>query len=89
MHKIFTSEDLIRYAYQEMSSEESLELNAELQYCEELREELADIEKIQQHLNDSVELVNPKRVNSILAYSASLRIIKSSSTGSTFGVILN
>jgi anti-sigma factor RsiW len=89
MHKIFTSEDLIRYAYQEMSSEESLELNAELQYCEELREELTDIEKIQQHLNDSVEQVNPKRVNSILAYSASLRIIKSSSTGSTFGVILN
>ncbi len=89
MHKIFTSEDLVRFAYNEMTASESLEFEAELLECEHLQQELQEILEMKSILDKSAESAPRSVVNSLLNYSASLQIVRSSSTGGSFGVVLN
>lgn len=89
MHKIFTPEDLVRFAYNEMSKVESRELQEELQLCDELRCEFEEINESKSMMNFPKTSASPETINSILNYSKSLRILEPSSTGKSFEVILN
>lgn len=89
MHKIFTSEDLIRFAYNEMNAEESIEFEAELLECGHLQYELQEILEMKAIMDRTAEAASASVVSSLLNYSASLHIVKSSSTGGSFGVVLN
>lgn len=89
MHKIFTSEDLIRFAYNEMNAEESIEFEAELLECGHLQYELQEILEMKAIMDRTAEAAPVSVVSSLLNYSASLHIVKSSSTGGSFGVVLN
>jgi len=89
MHKIFTPEDLVRFAYNEMSKVETRELQEELLLCDDLRCELEEIMESKTLISFPQKSASSETVNSILNYSKSLRIIASSSTGKSFEVILN
>jgi hypothetical protein len=89
MHKIFTPEDLVRFAYHEMSKVESRELQEELQSCHELRCEFEEIMDSKSMMSFPKTSASSETINSILNYSKSLRILEPSSTGKSFEVILN
>lgn len=89
MYKLFTSEDLIRFAYHEMTDSESEELKAELLECEHLQQELHEILETKDLMDEVVESAPVTLVKSLLNYSASLHVLRSSSGGGSFGVVLN
>lgn len=89
MQKLFTSEDLIRYAYNEMTETETEEFHAELIECEHLQQELMQIIETKNMLDESVKSAPAELITSLLNYSSSLRMINSASTGGSFGVVLN
>jgi hypothetical protein len=89
MQKIFTSDDLIRYAYNEMTDVETAEFQAELIECEYLQQELLQIIETKNMLDESVKSAPSEVITSLLNYSSSLRMINSASTGGAFGVVLN
>jgi len=89
MHKIFTSEDLVRFVYNEMSNVEAEELQEELQACSELHDEFEQINGMKEMLTTPRMSASPEILHSILNYSKSLRITKLSSTGKPIEVNLN
>jgi|688.fasta_scaffold817525_2 hypothetical protein len=89
MQKLFTHNDIIRFAYNEMNSEEALEFKTELKDHPELELELDHILASQDALDKLTEAPNPGIVKSLLAYSASLKIHKISSRGITLDIVNN
>jgi 4-diphosphocytidyl-2C-methyl-D-erythritol kinase len=89
MDKIFTSDDLIRYAYNEMTEAESAEFHSELIECEHLQQELLQIIETKNRMEESVMSAPPEVIKSLLNYSSSLQIVNSVSTGGSFGIVLN
>ncbi|MCB0820275.1 MAG: hypothetical protein KDC13_06600 [Bacteroidetes bacterium] len=89
MHKIFTTEDSVRFVYDEMTPFESAEFEREMADCETLREEVSNLTEMKNALNESAASASGEVINSLLRYSASLRVVHSSSTGGSFGVVLN
>jgi hypothetical protein len=89
MQKLFTHNDIIRFAYNEMNSEEALEFKTELKDHPELELELDHILASQDALDKLTEAPNPGIVKSLLADSASLKIHKISSRGITLDIVNN
>lgn len=89
MQKLFTHKDIIRFAYNEMNSDEALDFKTELEDHPELELELDQILASQDALNRLTEAPNPGIIKSLLAYSASLKIHKISSRGITLDIVTN
>lgn len=89
MQKLFTHNDIIRFAYNEMNSSEAVEFKAELKDHPELELELEHIQATQKALDNLTEIPNPGIVKSLLAYSASLQIHKISSRGIVLDIVKN
>jgi hypothetical protein len=89
MHKLFTSEDVIRFAYNEMPADEAAEFCIELAGCPETAAELKDITDARNVLDGSSFKPRAGVINSILNYSKALIIQKESSIGSPLEVVLN
>lgn len=89
MHKLFTSEDVIRFAYNEMPADEAAEFCIELAGCPETAAELKSITDAQKILDETSFLPQKGVINSILNYSKALKIQKESSIGSPLEVVLN
>jgi len=89
MQKLFTHNDIIRFAYNEMNSNESVEFKAELKDHPELELELEHIQATQKALDNLNEIPNPGIVKSLLAYSASLQIHKIPSRGIILDIVKN
>ncbi len=89
MHKLFTSNDILRFAYNEMQPGEAAEFYAELSYCPEMEEELEYIQLTKSLLDDSVEQPCSGVIQSILSYSAALEIQKIPSRGLTVEMVFN
>ncbi len=89
MHKLFTSKDIIRFAYNEMQPEEAADFSAELVDCPEMSEELEMIQFTQSLLDDSVEQPQAGVIQSILSYSAALQITKIPSRNMSLEVVFN
>lgn len=90
MHKLFTFEDLVRYAYDEMSPEEAAEFRAELNECPEMKMELALINEGKNLVGRQQEPApSPGTIRNILNYSKALSINKGSATGIACEMILN
>ena len=89
MQKLFTHNDIIRFAYNEMNSEEALEFKTELKDHPELELELEHIQATQKALDNLTEIPNPGIVKSLLAYSASLQIHKIPSRGIVLDIVKN
>ena len=89
MQKLFTHNDIIRFAYNEMNSHEAVEFKAELKGHPELELELEHIQATQKALDNLSEIPNPGIVKSLLAYSASLQIHKIPSRGIVLDIVKN
>ncbi len=89
MQKLFTHNDIIRFAYNEMNSNEAVEFKAELKDHPELELELEHIQATQKALDNLTEIPNPGIVKSLLAYSASLQIHKIPSRGIVLDIVKN
>lgn len=89
MQKIFTNQDSVRFVYDEMTAEESAEFILEMADCELLREEVTQLLEMKEALTESAASASTGAIHSLLRYSASLRVLHSSSTGGSFGVVLN
>jgi hypothetical protein len=89
MHKLFTSNDILRFAYNEMQPGEAAEFCAELSDCPEMEEELNYIRMTKSLIDDTVEQPCNGVVQSILSYSAALEIQKIPSRGLTVEMVFN
>jgi hypothetical protein len=89
MHKLFTTNDLIRFAYNEMPYDEAIELAFELKECEELSDELGQISETCSLLNQTALAVPSGRVKALLNYSKSLNVCKLPHTNFPIEVVLN
>jgi len=89
MQKLFTHNDIIRFAYNEMNSNEAVEFKAELKDYPELELELEHIQATQKALDRLSEIPNPGIVKSLLAYSASLQIHNIPSRGIILDIVKN
>lgn len=89
MQKLFTHNDIIRFAYNEMNSNEAVEFKVELKDHPELELELEHIQATQKALDNLNEIPNPGIVKSLLAYSASLQIHKIPSRGIILDIVKN
>ena len=89
MQKLFTHNDIIRFAYNEMNSNEAVEFKAELKDHPELELELEHIQATQKALDHLTEIPNAGIVKSLLAYSASLQIHKIPSRGIVLDIVKN
>lgn len=89
MQKLFTHNDIIRFAYNEMNSDEALEFKAELKDHPELEMELEQVQATQKALDNLSEIPNPGIIKSLLAYSASLQIHKIPSRGIVLDIVKN
>ncbi|RYY41721.1 MAG: hypothetical protein EOO08_00925 [Chitinophagaceae bacterium] len=69
MHQ-YTPEDLLRYLYREMTTEESAALDNELARSWALREKLAVLKKAQERLNNALEAPRTEIVLNVLRYAA-------------------
>jgi len=89
MHKLFTSEDVIRFAYDEMPPDEAREFLLEMQECPEMAIEFDQINDAK-NLFDKQQL-NPteKSVQNILNFSKSLYFFKSEVCPKPIEVLLN
>jgi len=89
MQKTFTTEDSVRFVYDEMTSVESAEFIREMDDCDLLRNEVSELLEMRNALNESAASASVGAINALLRYSASLRVLHSSSRGGSFGVVLN
>jgi anti-sigma factor RsiW len=89
MHKLFTTDDIIRFAYNEMQPEEAAEFSADLYECPEMAEELELINRTREVLDGSVEVPQAGVIQSILSYSAALQIREIPSRNITLEVVFN
>jgi anti-sigma factor RsiW len=76
MHK-YTPEDLLRYLYKEMSTDEVVAMEEELPRNWALREKLAVLKASQERLNRIVESPRTEGVLNILRYAAATEKIVS------------
>lgn len=89
MHKLFTFEDLVRYAYDEMPPGEAAEFRAELDECPEMQIELALINEGKSLAGGQEPAPSPGTIRNILDYSKALSITKGPATGIACEMILN
>ena len=89
MQKLFTHNDIIRFVYNEMNSDEAVEFKAELKDHPELEMELEQVQATQKALDNLSEIPNPGIIKSLLAYSASLQIHKIPSRGIVLDIVKN
>ena len=89
MHKLFTSEDVISFAYNEMPADEAAEFCLELTGCSEIASELDEVLEGQHALNCVSFLPQSGVVQAILNYSKSLKIQESPSLGGPLEMVLN
>ncbi len=89
MHKTFTHEDVIRFAYQEMNAAEEAAFTAELAECDETVAELSSIRNTVEWLDESAGQPKHSTIQTLLNYSKSLRIKKTSIDGLAVEVVLN
>ncbi len=89
MHKLFTTNDLIRFAYNEMPKDEALELSYELAECEDLSAEFQQIIDTRSLLNKTALVPQSGRVTALLNYSKSLHVCKLPQTEFSVEVVLN
>lgn len=89
MHKTFTPEDVIRFAYQEMNPAEEAAFTAELAECEETANELSKIRNTIEILDQSAGHPRHSTIQTLLNYSKSLRIENTSIDGLSVEVVLN
>ncbi|MFM2285635.1 MAG: hypothetical protein RLZZ543_1132 [Bacteroidota bacterium] len=89
MHKLFTSNDILRFAYNEMQANEAAEFCAELSDCPEMAEELEIIHRTKSLLDETVEVPQAGVIQSILSYSAALQIREIPSRGITLEAVFN
>jgi predicted GIY-YIG superfamily endonuclease len=74
----YTPEDLIRYLYHEMSTEEAVAIEEELPKNWSLREKLAVIRTAQERLNKLIEAPRTEVVLNILKYASKTDTVISS-----------
>lgn len=88
MHKTFTSDDLLRYAGDQMSPDEAEEFRNEIMNSTEFADEVLlyfeEAELVPGQQQPSVGVVQR-----LLSYSSALRIGKTSSLGLPYEVVLN
>jgi len=89
MQKLFTHNDIIRFAYNEMNSNEAVEFKAELKDHPELELELKQVQATQKALDNLSDIPNSGIVKSLLAYSVSLQIHKIPSRGIILDIVKN
>lgn len=78
MHN-YTPEDLIRYLYNEMSTEEAVAIGEELAKNWALREKLAVIKTAQERLNNLVESPRTETILRILRHAATAETVTTQS----------
>jgi len=76
MNKIFTSDDLILFAYNETGKEKTDEITKALNEDEKLREEYKAITGVKQQLDSVKESPSRKVIENILNYSKALNVFK-------------
>ena len=76
MNKIFTSDDLILFAYNETGKEKTNEITQALDEDKELREEYNSITGVKQELDSVKELPSRSVIDNILNYSKALNVFK-------------
>lgn len=89
MHKLFTSNDLILFAYHEMPADEAAEFCLEIAGSPETEEELFEIMEVKNKLDSCSFQPQPGVVQSILNYSNALEIKESMQLKGSFEVVLN
>lgn len=89
MHKIFTPEDVIRFAYKEMNSAEEAAFTIELADCDETVAELSTIRNTIEWLDESAGHPKHSTIQNLLNYSRALRIENTSIDGLSVEVVLN
>jgi hypothetical protein len=89
MHKTFTPQDVIRFAYQEMNAAEEAAFTAELAECDETVAELSSIRNTVEWLDETAGQPKHSTIQTLLNYSKSLRIKKTSIDGLAVEVVLN
>jgi hypothetical protein len=76
MNKIFTSDDLILFAYNETGKEKTDEIRKALNEDKKLREEYKAISGVKQQLDSVKESPSTRVINNILNYSKALNVFK-------------
>jgi hypothetical protein len=76
MNKIFTSDDLILFAYNETGKEKTNEITQALDEDKELREEYNSIAGVKQELDSVKESPSRRVIDNILNYSKALNVFK-------------
>ena len=76
MNKIFTSDDLILFAYNETGKEKTAKITKALEKDEKLREEYKAITGVQHHLDSIKESPSRNVIDNILNYSKALNVFK-------------
>jgi len=89
MHKLFTSEDVIRFAYDEMPEEEVVEFRQELLECPEMAAELRIINEAKRLIDNTSETPSNGVVRRILNYSKALKFYPSKSAPKPIEIVLN
>jgi len=89
MHKLFTSEDVIRYTYDEMPPDEALEFKLELNECEEIAAEFRSVKAAKNLLDNSTETASARSIQNILNYSKSITFFSTASSPKRVEVVLN
>ena len=89
MHKLFTSEDVISFAYNEMPADEAAEFCAEVAGCSEMASELETMKELRKMMDTTSLIPQAGVVTAILNYSKSLKIQKETFFGAPFEVVLN
>ena len=69
MTKTFTHDDLIRYVYNETTTEENHEINDAIACDPVLMEQYSELQKLKAQMDGSMKTPSEKTINSILEYS--------------------
>jgi hypothetical protein len=89
MHKLFTSEDVIRFAYDEMPEDEVVEFRQELIECPEMAAELRMINEAKGLLSQTLETPSSAVLQRVFNYSKSLKFYESAYASKPVEVVLN
>jgi len=89
MNKLFTTNDLIRFAYNEMPKDEARELTYELAECEQLSADFQQIIDTRSLLNQTALVPQSGRVTALLNFSKSLSVCKLPLSDFSVEVVLN
>jgi hypothetical protein len=89
MHKLFTSEDVIRFAYDEMPEDEVVEFRQELIECPEMAAELRIVNEAKNLIDTTFETPSNAVLQRVLNYSKSLKFYTSAASPKPIEVVLN